>query len=354
MINFPSPKPSTRISIRTFARISNCLATFILAAILFFPLSTLGKNFKIKFATVAPEGTPWSDKIQELKKRVLKESGGSLLLIPYLGGQLGGEKETLRSLRSGRLQMWAGSIGALATLVPQLQLLEFPYLFHTLDEADYLLDDVLFEPVSKILDKKGFVMHSWNENGWRHIGTKKKPVTSPGDLKGVKIRSQQSKLHQQMWRAWGANPVAISITEVLTSLQTGVVEGFDNSTLFATATGWHGAIKHFSLTQHMYQPAIIIINKKFWSRLSPEQKKILKGDPRAFAQESRAAVRAIEPEIHKIMMAEGVSVHTLSQKQKAAFAKKASSIYPQFRKAVGPALYDKVLAALKEYRKAKN
>lgn len=142
-------------------------------------------------------------------------------------------------------------------------MLEFPSLFHSLDEADHVLDQVLFKPYSDLLAAKGLTLQSWNENGWRHIGIKDKPILMPGDAKGIKASSQPSPIHLRMWKTLGTNPVAISVPEVLTSLQTGVVEGFDNSPLFTTATSWHSAIKHSVLTQHMDQPGAVVRNKAF-------------------------------------------------------------------------------------------
>ncbi len=306
--------------------------------------------YEIRFATIAPDGTPWSDQLKEMKKRVEKEGKGRIKLVIYTSGQLGGELETLRSLQRGRIQAWGGSVGAVSALIPELQLLELPYLFLNEKETDYILDDVVFQPFSDILAKKDFVLHSWNENGWRHFATKKKPVFNPSDLKGMKIRSQESPIHIEMWKAFGASPVPISIPEVMSALQTGLVEGFDNSTLFTSATGWYQGIDHFVQSAHMYQPGIIIYNKKFLDSLPKDIQKILLGDPKTEARIGRTGVREIEPEIIKILEKDGVKVHKMSTAQKAEFAKLAKTIHPKFRNVVGAALFDKVQNALRDFR----
>src|SRR5262245_19828487 len=125
-------------------------------------------KYVIKLATVAPQGTPWSDQMTDLKKRIEKESKGRIEVKVYLGGSLGGEVETLRSLlrKDPRIHAWAGSTGALASILPSMQLIELPYLFENDKEVDYILDDVLFKPFHKQLLDKGLVLNSWNENGW--------------------------------------------------------------------------------------------------------------------------------------------------------------------------------------------
>lgn len=306
--------------------------------------------YEVRIATIAPDGTPWSDQLREMKKRIEKEGKGRIKFVTYTSGQLGGEIETLRSLQRGRIQAWGGSVGAVTAIVPELQLLELPYLFLNEKEADYILDNVVYQPYKDILANKGFILHSWNENGWRHFASKKNPIFKPSDLKGLKIRSQESSIHIEMWKAFGASPVPISIPEVMSALQTGLVDGFDNSTLFTSATGWYQAINHFVLSAHMYQPALILYNKKFWDTLPQDIQKILLGDPKFESETGRRGVREIEPEIIKILEKDGVKVYKMSNEQREEFAKLARTIHSKFRNIVGAKLFDKVQNALKDLR----
>lgn len=307
--------------------------------------------YEVRLATIAPDGTPWSDQLKEMKKRVEKESKGRVKFVTYTSGQLGGEIETLRSLQRGRIQAWGGSVGAVTSLVPELQLLELPYLFLNDKEADYILDEVVYKPFSDILADKGFLLHSWNENGWRHFASKHKPILAPSDLKGLKMRSQESSIHIEMWKAFGASPIPISIPEVMSALQTGLVDGFDNSTLFTSATGWYQGIEHFVISGHMYQPGIIIYNKKYFDSLPKDIQSILLGDQRLEAQTGRTGVREIEPEIIKILEKDGVKIHKMTDAQREQFAKLVRPVHPKFKKIIGAALYDKVQNALAEFRK---
>src|SRR5690606_30465507 len=119
---------------------------------------------------------------------------------------------------------------------------------------------------------KDFVMVTWAENGWRSIGHKSKFLKAPADLKGVKIRSQESKVHLAFWKKLKASPQAIAVPEVLPALQTGVVEAFDNTPLFTLAADWQTAIKFYSVTEHIYQAAAVIYSKRFWDKLSEEDR----------------------------------------------------------------------------------
>src|SRR5262245_12474798 len=193
----------------------------------------------LKFATVAPEGTPWAEQIAAYKQKVEADSGGRLRIKPFLGGALGDENQTVAECKRGALAMWGGSTGALATSVPEISVLELPCLFRSAEEADQVLDKVLYEDLRKRLEARGFVLVLWSENGFRSFGTKWGPVKAPGDLKGHKMRSQESLVHLETYRALGALPQPIAVTEVLPALQTGVVDGFDNTPLYTFAASWH-------------------------------------------------------------------------------------------------------------------
>ena len=218
---------------------------------------------KIKFGTVAPAGTPWAQTLEDIKNRVKKKSKGKLKIKTYLGGSLGGELEILQKIRRGNVQGGGLTSAALASVIPELDVLELPYLFESSEEADYILDNHLFEIFNDLFKKKDLVLVTWAENGWRNLGHKSKGIKRPSDLAGEKMRSQESKVHLGFWKALKAAPQAISVPETLPALQTGVVQGFDNTPLFTLAAEWHTAIKHFTLSGHIYQPAAIVYSAMF-------------------------------------------------------------------------------------------
>src|SRR5690606_28549620 len=146
------------------------------------------------------------------------------------------------------------SVGALAgKYVPELNVFELPFLFESDAEVDFVLDK-LRPDVKKLLDQRGFVFGMWAENGWHGYGAKGRCVQKPEDMIGLKMRSQESRIHLETYKAFGASPVELPVPEVLSSLQTGVVDGFSNTPLFSFATSWYQGVDHFSYTKHMYQP----------------------------------------------------------------------------------------------------
>jgi TRAP-type transport system periplasmic protein len=289
----------------------------------------------VKFATIAPAGTPWADSLEEIKERVLKESKNQLKVKTYLGGQLGGELEILQKVRRGQVEGGGLTCGAMSAVIPELDILEIPFLFESSEEADFVLDNYLWKPFQELFEAKGLVLITWAENGWRSIGHKTKLIKSPTDLKGVKIRSQESKVHLAYWKRLGAAAQAISTPEVLPALQTGVVEAFDNTPLFTLAAEWQSAIKFYTVTDHIYQAAVVVYSKKFFDKMNAEQKKILLGSGNEQAKMIRSNVRKLGDSLIEVLKESGVEVGTLSTSEKSVFKKSADGLAEEMVKSIG-------------------
>jgi len=304
----------------------------------------------MKLATVAPPGTPWASQIKKLKRKLAestKDLPVKLKLKAWLGGGLGDEIQTAEACKRGAVQIFAGSIGALASAVPELEGIELPYLFssaqqrvkigdktHITINADKILDEIVHERMEQLLWKAGFKLMFLAENGLRSIGSTF-PITKLADLKGRKMRSQEAQTHLDTWRALGASPVPIAVTEVLSSLQTGVVDGFDNTPLFAFAASWHMGIGHYTLSEHIYQPGVAVASRKFWDKLDPALQAILIGseeEKRDFTLDGRDAVRRMGPQLIENFKTSGITVTELSALEKTTFAGAAVKAHDAFAK----------------------
>jgi TRAP-type transport system periplasmic protein len=288
----------------------------------------------LKLATIAPEGTPWAEQVSDYKAKVESASKGRLRIKPFLGGALGDENQTVAECRRGAIAVWGGTTGALATSVPEISVLELPYLFPNVEAADHVLDTVLRDELRARLAARGFVLVFWSENGFRSFGTKWAPVKQPGDLKGHKMRSQESLVHVETYRALGALPQPIAVTEVLTALQTGVVDGFDNTPIYTFAASWHLAIKHFTLSEHIYQPGAVLIAKKEYDKLPPDLQQALTADMGDIARKGRAAMREMGPLLVENFTSAKIPVHKPSAAERAAFARATRGVWEKYARAV--------------------
>lgn len=305
---------------------------------------------RISFGMIASEGTPWAEQALALKQRIERESQGRLKMSLFLSGRRGSEREMLTELRRGKLQSAGLSNATIAAEVPELAVLEMPFLFRTPDEVDHVIDEVVGKELEAKIAEKGIFLSFWAENGWRSIGTRSKPVRTPEDVVGLRVRAQESEVNQKLWECLRAQATPIPLNEVLSALQTGVIEGFDQTPVYMSAAGWHTQVKYFTLTEHSYQPAAMVFNKKFIDSLPDDLRKIVIGDPRAETRTSRRAVRAMNEELVREFEAAKIEVIRLSEAEQARFRERAEPVYDALRDKVGAALLDKVKAALAEYR----
>ena len=316
-------------------RKSTVYATAIAAAaIMFSPDQTAQSEaqFVMNFATVAPDNTPWSEQLRGVEKRIESESGGRVQVKLFLGGSLGSEIESIQDVARGeRIQGGGFSTGAMgeAMDVPILSLIELPYLFSNNKQADAVLDEILFEPTKAALEAKGFVLGGWAENGWRNFATNG-PASTIEDLAKYKMRAQENPVHLDMYKMLGVQAVAKPTSEVLPALNTGIVDGFDNTALFSLAAGWIEPVTHYTLSKHIYQPAAVVYSKSFVDSLPTDLQKIVIGDPAAESARGRAAVRSLEGELLETIRSMGKQVVELTPEQRTALKDKTRAVHKSF------------------------
>lgn len=310
--------------------------------------------YTMKIASVAPAGTPWADGLNKFKANVEAGSGGKVKVRVFAGGVLGDENETVLSTQRGQIQAVGASTGALASLIPELNVLELPRLFKSAKEADHILDNVVLATMEAAFKSRGLILGFWSENGYRSFGTTFGFVKTPSDLKGKKMRSQENAVHLEMYRVMGASPVPIPTTEVLTSLQTGVVEGYDNTLLFAQAAQWMSATKFFTQTKHIYQPAAIAVNKAWFEGLPADIQAIILSARTQLMLDMRKQIRALDPILVQNLPSMNVQVYTPTATELSTFdvpcAIARDNYITQKASAAEKTVYNAITAGLKSYR----
>jgi TRAP-type transport system periplasmic protein len=281
----------------------------------------------LKIATVAAEGSPWAMALQTMKNSLEPE----LTVKVFAGGALGDEIETVQAVKRGHIQAFAGSAGALASLVPELNVLELPYLFSTAEDADHAIDVSAHLLFDRAFESRGFSVCAWGENGFRSFGTKN-AIHSPRDLKGARMRAQENPIHVALYRAFGASPVPIPVTEALTAIQSGVVDGFDQSPLVTFASKWYSAISHYTLTEHIYQAGLVVVNKAYRDALPASAKVALVRECIKLQAPLRNEIRALTPVLLEKMRKAHVEVHVLTTEEKRVFQTLGKNVRNEWRK----------------------
>jgi TRAP-type C4-dicarboxylate transport system substrate-binding protein len=336
---------------RLFAGLSLSLGLSLLCA---GPVLADDEVYEIKFGTLAPDGTPWSDVLHEFKRNIEADSGGRIKVKVYLNGVLGDEKAMLQKMRYGQLNGGGFSTGGISSVVPELQILELPFLFNNHEEADYIMDEVLYDEFAAAFDKKGFKLWIWAENGWLDFAGKR-PVRSLADLQAGKVVMQESDVQLAMYEAFGVKATPLPVPEILGALQTGMVDTYSGSPVFATAAQWFAYTDHWVDSDHIYQPAAVIFSKKLWDALPADLQELIESYRGKVTAEARAAVRDIDAELFEGFRENGIHMHKWTPEQRAMFREAAWPSHKAMveRGAFSAAMLDKTYKALDAYRAGK-
>ena len=309
--------------------------SFLIAA----PPPAWAQEYILELGTVVPTGSPWAMQLKKLKEYIEEETGGRVKVKLRLGGS--NERSLARRTQMGSKQGFAGSVGGLSSIVREVNVLEAPYVFDTVQHADKALDDPeVMKQVRSILEKQKLVFALWGENGFRSYFSRR-PIRSPEDMKGIRYRSQEAVAHVEAYKAIGASPVTIDVANTMTSLQTGVVDGFDNTPLFAMATTWYQGLedgeRNLILSRHSYQPGIVVYSKKWFDTLPKDIQEVLLNVPYDLTTWGRDQVRKMEPVLLKNLVRYGYEIHDPSPEELQKFKNKEKGVPDKVAKQVGPA-----------------
>jgi|MDSW01.2.fsa_nt_gb TRAP-type C4-dicarboxylate transport system substrate-binding protein len=306
-----------------------CLSVLVLVSLL--PAPTLAaKKIKAKACTVVPQGTPWEQALKGIIKHVRKDTAGRVKVKVYWGGAKGSEQECLAKVKANKLQMLGLTVSGVNSEIPAFEVLDLPFLWDSVAEADYVLDKYLTGPATKLLRDKGFVFYQWNENGWHGIGTKGKFIKSPADAAGLKMRVQPSIVHPLTWNAMGSEPVALSPNDTADALASGKANAFSQTPIYTFAANWQMHITHYTISNHIYQPGFIGYSTKFFDALEPDIQKALLANVAEDQAFGRKAVRKLGPQLLENLDSFGIKMYTLTAAEKKQFSAKAKEIRKAF------------------------
>lgn len=295
------------------------------------------KRYVLTFETIATEDSPWSSTFRKFARRAERDSKGRVKINGVFGSPAG-EADIARRCVAGSIQLCGLTVGALSTVVKDLRVLELPFLFLDAAEADRILDGPALPHVKKILASHNLVFYAWSENGWRSFATRDKPIMVPGDLKGLRMRAQPNPLHLELYRALKAKPVSLKAPEVLEALKNGQIDGLDQPLVYLTASSWYKHIKYYTLTRHIYQPAIVAYNKKYLEKLPGDLQKLLLRATTEIAVYNRKEIRKTYEPLLEILKQQGVQVLRLTPVKRIPFVMATKPVHVKvYRRASGRA-----------------
>jgi TRAP-type C4-dicarboxylate transport system substrate-binding protein len=294
-----------------------------------------------------PPRSPWDEQWSYFRAKVDKDP--SIKIDYFNRGETGGEEQQMFDLRRGRASMGGPSLQGLSTLIPEVTIAMAPYLFDSEGEVDFVYDNYLLDVFRPLFAAKNLYLMQWVEVGWTNLFSKR-PVLTPRDAEGLKLRGSPNRAAQEFLRAIGADSVPLASVDIVPSMQTGLITGGLSATVFHYFSTRDYA-SDFTLTKHSYDTGAIVMNLPWRERATPRQIATLDAAWMSSVQ-ARANVRRLTAFSLADMQKRGVRVHTLTPEQRAQWATATKDVVGKLIREVGgqsQAVYDAIIAGKKAY-----
>ncbi len=278
--------------------------------------------------------------IDVFAKEVEQRTNGRIKVQPFYSGSLGGERESIEAVQLGTQELTLTSTGPVPNFVPAARILDIPFLFRDKAHARAVLDGPIGQEMLKEFESKGFKALAWAENGVRHMTNSKRAVNAPEDLKGLKMRTMENPVHVAAYKGFGIVTTPMAFPEVFTALQQGTVDGQENPLSVIMAAKFDQVQKHLSLTGHVYSPAIFLMNKAAFDKLSAADKQVFLDAAKEATKANRARVDEDDAKGVAELRSKGMSV--VENVDKAKFQSALSPVYAQFESQFGKANIDRI------------
>jgi tripartite ATP-independent transporter DctP family solute receptor len=292
-------------------------------------------EFNYKFATGQDPSHPVNKRAQEAIDRIRTATNGRLDIKLFPANQLGSDTDLLSQIRNGGVEFFNQASVVLSTLVPAAGIVNTGFAFHDYNEVWKAMDGPLGAHVRAQIEKVGLLTMSkpW-DNGFRQVTTSTKPVKTPDDLKGLKLRVPAAPMLSSLFTALGASPTPINFNEVYSALQTKLVEGQENPLAIISTARLYEVQKYCSMTNHVWDAYWILGNRKAMERLPKDIQAIVRTELEKAANDERADIAALSFSLRTDLVAKGVQVIEPDKKAfKDALAK--GTFYKELRAKFG-------------------
>ncbi len=304
-------------------------------------------------ATLSPEGSPWDKILKDMGKEWETGTAGRVTLTVYPGGVAGDEPDILRKLRIGQYQGGALSVAGLADIDESFTVFEVPLFFRSYEELLHVLD-ALTPTLEQRLDQKGFVLLGWGYVGWVYFFTTKRAETVD-DMRQLKIFTWAGdEMLMQWWRRNGFKPVSLAATDIMTGLQTGMIEAMSVPPLYAMQMQFHKLARYMADIGLAPMIGAILVNKATFQRLTPADQQLLRTSGKAAGQRVLRDIPKLDRTAIQLMSGAGLEVVKIEGTPASqAWVKAAESFATDMRGDIVPIeIFDEAVAARAKFRSA--
>jgi TRAP-type C4-dicarboxylate transport system substrate-binding protein len=347
----PSRQDDFRAPHRYPARLATCAVTAVLLA---FPALARGETpttKRIKLATLAPKGTSFHHVLLAMGEQWRQAPGGGVALAVYTDGTMGGEADMVRRMRVGQIQAALLTVTGLAEIDDSVTALQnMPMMFRSLDEVAFVREK-LRGGLEQRFKEKGFIVLFWGDAGWVHFFSQKRAVL-PDDYKKMKMFALVGDTKtNDLWKAAGYQPVPLEINDILTGLQTGLIDTVCSTPSYALSGQFYTVVPHMLTLRWAPLVGGAVMTKKAWDQLAPQPQQAMRKAAAEAGVKMQARLRDENAESIEAMKKRGLIVHTVTPEIEEAWRRAAENVYPKIRGSVVPAqMFDEVQELLRQYR----
>ena len=285
---------------------------------------------EFRAADTQSEDYPTVQALRYMGRLIEERSGGRLQIRVFHSRQLGEEKETIEQTRVGAIDLNRTNVALVGTFVPATNVLAMPFLFRSIEHLQKVLDGPIGNEILNSFEPYGFVGLAFYDSGARSIYNSVRPVRSLADLKGLRIRVQQSELMAEMIRAFGAEPVQMPYGQVLTGLATRLIDGAENNWPSFVTTDHYKYAGYYTITEHTMTPEVLVMSLKAWQSLSDDDRNIFREAALRSSQFMREKWRDLEERSRQ--QAEAAGVEIVKDLDREPFIAVMSVVYEKARR----------------------
>jgi tripartite ATP-independent transporter DctP family solute receptor len=331
------------------------LVTFSLAAALPLVLVSAGfaadiKDRNIKIGIGLTEDHPQGQSVKKFAEIVAAKSGGKMKVKLFAGGALGNDVTMVSALQGGTQEMTVPDTSTLVGQIKDFGVINFPFLFNNEAEADAVLDGPFGDKLLAKLPEKGLIGLAFWENGFRQTTNSKRPITKVKDYDGLKLRVMQNPLFIETFKTLGANAVPMAFTELFTAMETKTVDGQENPVPTIKASKFNEVQKYLTLTKHTYSVWVLMMSKKFWDTLTPDEQKLLKEAAIESRDYERKTIRAAGTQALSDLKTAGMKVNELPPAEVVKLREKAQPVIAKYTIEFGEPVSKELFSELQKVR----
>jgi tripartite ATP-independent transporter DctP family solute receptor len=290
------------------ADLSRTIALAVALSLMAFATGAVAREFRA--ADTQSEDYPTVQALRYMGHLIAEKSGGRHQIRVFHSRQLGEEKETIEQTRAGAIDLNRTNVALIGTFVPAMNVLAMPFLFRSIEHLQKVLDGPIGNEILGSFEPYGFVGLAFYDSGARSIYNSVRPVRSVADMKGLRLRVQQSELMSDMIKALGAEAIELPYGQVITGLATKLIDGAENNWPSFVTTDHYKYAGFYSLTEHTMSPEVLVMSQKAWQSLSPEDRNIFREAATRSSQFMREKWKDLEDQSRAQAKAAGVTIVT--------------------------------------------